>query len=55
MKKVYTLLSALTLGVCAAFSQTLNVKVGSVNYAFPAQLTGRMLFQDGQSLTVANQ
>mgnify|MGYP004646810981 CR=1 FL=1 len=54
MKKVYTLLSALTLGACAAFSQTLNVKVGSVNYAFPAQLTGRMLFQDGQSLTVAN-
>lgn len=53
MKRFYTLLSALALGACAALAQTLGVKVGSVSYDFSAQLTGRMLFQDGKTLTIA--
>lgn len=53
MKRFYTLLSALALGACAALAQTLGVKVGSVSYDFSALLTGRMLFQDGKTLTIA--
>ena len=36
----------------AAVAQTLNVKVGSVTYQFPASQTGEMTYQDGTTLTI---
>ena len=36
----------------AAEAQTLNVKVGSVTYQFPASQTGEMTYQDGTTLTI---
>ena len=36
----------------AAGAQTLNVKVGSVTYQFPASETGEMTYNDGTTLTV---
>ena len=43
MKKIYALLTALVLTI-AATGQTLNVKVGSVTYQFPASQTGEMTY-----------
>ena len=51
MKKVYALLTALVLTI-AAEAQTLNVKVGSVTYLFPAAQTGEMTYANGETLTV---
>lgn len=36
----------------AATGQTLNVRVGSVTYQFPASQTGEMTYSDGTSLTI---
>lgn len=36
----------------AAEAQTLNVKVGSVTYQFPAAQTGDMTYADGQTVTI---
>ena len=36
----------------AAKAQTLNVKVGSVTYQFPAAQTGDMTYADGQTVTI---
>ncbi len=48
-----TLLSILTLLLTiAAGAQTLNVKVGSVTYQFPATQTGEMTYDDGQTVTI---
>ena len=48
-----TLLSILTLLLAiAAGAQTLNVKVGSVTYQFPATQTGEMTYDDGQTVTI---
>ena len=48
-----TLLSILTLLLAiAAGAQTLNVKVGSVTYQFPATQTGEMTYADGQTVTI---
>ncbi|MBR6275541.1 MAG: carbohydrate-binding domain-containing protein, partial [Prevotella sp.] len=48
-----TLLSILTLLLAiAAGAQTLNVKVGSVTYQFPAAQTGEMTYADGQTVTI---
>ena len=51
MKKVYTFLMALMLTIVAE-AQTLNVKVGSVTYQFPAAQTGEMTYSDGTTLTI---
>ena len=51
MKKVYAILMALMLTI-AASGQTLNVKVGSVTYQFPAKEAGDMTFTDGTTLTI---
>ena len=51
MKKVYALLTALVLTI-AAMGQTLNVRVGSVTYMFPASQAGDMTFADGKELTI---
>ena len=51
MKKLTILLSALVLTI-AAGAQTLNVKVGSVTYQFPASQCGSMTYQDGETLTI---
>ena len=51
MKKIYTILVALLLTI-AAMSQTLNVKVGSVIYQFPAAQTGEMTYADGKTVTI---
>ncbi|MBO4608213.1 MAG: carbohydrate-binding domain-containing protein [Prevotella sp.] len=51
MKKLFTLLTALVL-TFAAMAQTLNVKVGSVVYQFPAAQTEEMTYADGTTLTI---
>lgn len=51
MKKVAAFLTALVLTISAT-GQTLNVKVGSVTYQFPASQTGEMTYQAGKSLTI---
>lgn len=51
MKKVYVFLTALMLTI-AATAQTLNVKVGSVVYQFPASQAGDMTYSDGTTLTI---
>lgn len=51
MKKVYVFLVALMLTI-AATAQTLNVKVGSVVYQFPASQAGDMTYSDGTTLTI---
>ncbi|MBO4672767.1 MAG: carbohydrate-binding domain-containing protein [Bacteroidaceae bacterium] len=51
MKKVSVFLMTLMLTI-AAMGQTLNVKVGSVTYQFPASQTGEMTYEDGETLTI---
>ena len=51
MKKIYALLTALVLTIAAA-GQTLNVKVGSVTYQFPASQTDEMTYTNGTTLTI---
>ncbi|MBO4215517.1 MAG: carbohydrate-binding domain-containing protein, partial [Bacteroidaceae bacterium] len=51
MKKVAAFLTALVLTISAT-GQTLNVKVGSVTYQFPASQTGEMTYQAGKTLTI---
>ena len=51
MKKTVSLLIALVLTI-AAGAQTLNVKVGNVNYQFPADKTGDMNYADGKTVTI---
>ena len=51
MKKTLFLTIALLLTIVGR-AQTLNVKVGSVTYQFPATQTGEMNFTDGSSLTI---
>ena len=49
----HTLLSIIALVLTiAATGQTLNVKMGSVTYQFPAVQTGEMTYADGQTLTI---
>ena len=51
MTKTLFLTIALLLTIVGR-AQTLNVKVGSVTYQFPATQTGEMNFTDGSSLTI---
>lgn len=51
MKRTLLSLMALVLTM-AAVAQTLNVKVGSVTYQFPASQTGEMTYQNGTTLTI---
>lgn len=51
MKTLYTSLIVLLLAV-AAGAQTLNVKVGSVTYQFPAAQTGDMAYTGGTTLSI---
>ncbi|MCR5139528.1 MAG: carbohydrate-binding domain-containing protein [Bacteroidaceae bacterium] len=51
MKRTLVLIIALVLTI-AAEAQTLNVKVGSVTYQFPASQTGEMTYANGETLTV---
>ena len=51
MKKVFAILTTLML-TTAGMSQTLNVKVGSVTYQYPAAQTGEMTYTDGTKLTI---
>ena len=51
MKRTLLSLMAFVLTI-AAEAQTLNVKVGSVTYQFPASQTGEMTYQDGTTLTI---
>jgi len=40
------------LSIINCHAQTLNIRVGSVTYQFPAAQTGEMTYNDGQTLTV---
>ena len=50
-KTLYAILSALLLTI-SAVGQTLNVRVGSVTYQFPADQAGTMTYANGETLTV---
>ena len=60
MKKITRILLFIALAVMAGGqwsmldAQTLNVRVGSVTYKFPATQTGDMTYSDGQTLTIIN-
>ena len=51
MKRTLLYIVALVLTI-AATGQTLNVKVGSVTYQFPAAKTGEMTYANGETLTI---
>ena len=51
MKKIYLVFLACALSMSIE-AQTLNVRVGGVNYQFPASKTGNMTFENGNKLTV---
>jgi len=52
MKKIYAILTAFLLTM-AAEAQTLNVKVGTVTYSFPAEQAGDMVYtESGSMLTI---
>ena len=51
MKKISLALFASVLSMSVG-AQTLNVKVGGVNYQFPASKTGVMTYENGNKLTV---
>ncbi len=51
MKKTFSIILALLLTL-AASAQTLNVRVGSVTYQFPASQSGDMTFTGGTTLTI---
>lgn len=53
MKKISLALLACVLSMSVG-AQTLNVKVGGVNYQFPASKTGNMTYENGNKLTVMN-
>ena len=52
MKKILIIYCLLAIGYCMAGAQTLNVKVGSVTYQFPAAQTGDMTYDSGTSVTI---
>ena len=51
MKKISLTLLACVLSMSVG-AQTLNVKVGAVNYQFPASKTGNMIYENGNKLTI---
>ena len=51
MKRLSLLATGLLIAI-TAMSQTLNVKVGSVTYQFPASQTGDMTYANGTSVTI---
>ena len=51
MKRTLFSMIALMLTI-AAGAQTLNVKVGSVTYQFPAEQTGEMTYANGETMTI---
>ena len=51
MKRTLFSMIALMLAI-AAGAQTLNVKVGSVTYQFPAEQTGEMTYANGETMTI---
>ncbi len=51
MNRIYALFTVLVLTL-AATGQTLNVKVGSVTYQFPASQTDEMTYANGKTLTI---
>ena len=51
MRRTLLYIIALVLTI-AASGQTLNVKVGSVTYQFPATETGEMTYANGQTVTI---
>lgn len=51
MKRTLLYIAAFVLTI-ATTAQTLNVKVGSVIYQFPAAQTGEMAYADGETMTI---
>ena len=51
MRRTLFLMTALVLTI-AAEAQTLNVKVGSVTYQFPASQAGEMTYANGETVTI---
>lgn len=53
MKQICSI-ALLAIASLAASAQTLNVRVGNVNYQFPASQCGEMTYSDGTTLTIMN-
>ncbi len=53
MKKLFTFLT-LMVGILTVNAQTLNIVVGDITYAIPAEQAGDMLYTNGETLTVMN-
>ena len=52
MKKLIAILFTMHCALFVSVAQTLNVKVGSVTYQFPASQTGEMTYANGETVTV---
>ncbi len=49
---LFTIIVNYQLSIVNCRAQTLNVKVGSVTYQFPASQTGEMTYADGETVTI---
>ena len=54
MKRIILVISIQLSVVSLICAQTLHVEVGSVHYLFPAEQAGKMVYDNGTSLTVLN-
>lgn len=52
MKKIFTSLMMVGFFAFGAEAQTLNVVTDNITYAFPATQTGKMTYQNGETLTI---
>ena len=52
MKKIIAILFTIHCSLFVGVAQTLNVKVGSVTYQFPAAQTGDMPYENGEAVTI---
>ena len=52
--RMMVILTTLYFSLFTSMAQTLNVRVGSVTYQFPATQCGEMTYTDGTSLTILN-
>jgi len=52
MKKIIAILFIIHCSLFVSVAQTLNVRVGSVTYLFPAAQTGEMTYDDGKTLSI---
>ena len=52
MKKIFVSLAIASIAYTSLSAQTLNVVTGNITYAFPAEQTGNMTYQNGEQVTI---